>query len=377
MKRILYLQYFDPAAYPPLDRSASQFLERGCTVRFLGVRSQGEDAEMRLSAHPRLTERLISKATTKATIGAYFAAAVEELVRFRPDVVYCSQERVYPIGLAASFLPHVKTVLHEHDTPWLDAGRKRSLLVKARAAFARRATLCVIPQTERAIRFAAETGARRVAVAYNTPALSEIGPPPPLRTGPGLVLWHHGSIGPRRLPASLIHALAKTPDDVVLRVAGYETISTRGYVDSLKALAGSLGIGHRFSYLGAAKRDDLYAAARAADVGVLLFDSNFIEPMAGASNKPFDFLACGLPLITNDTTEWRDFFGDRNVSLSCRPDDPDDIARVIMWYRDHPEERASMAQRGHQAMLDEWNYEQSFAPVLEALEAPSGIGSRT
>src|SRR5262249_11543751 len=155
--------------------------------------------------------------------------------------------------------------------------------------------------------------------------------------------------GSGQLPITVIDALARLPDDVRLEFAGYETVSTRGYVDALLARAETLQIAHRIRYIGAVPlRAELLRAAAAADVGLCLFATKFRDPMVGASNKPFDYLACGLPLITNDTVEWNDFFASEGVALGCDPEDSEAIARAVLRLHHAPAERCAMAARGRE-----------------------------
>lgn len=374
MKTILYIQYFDPAAFPPLERSAQQFLDRGWRVHFLGIAPDRSYPKFATLRHPNLSIALRRhRPGSMGDIAAYHLDALRTIATLRPDVVYVSQEKVALIGLIASVLPKTTAVLHEHDMPFLPGDRKTAVRL-LRKLFARLADLCVIPQKQRAEDFQQETGARRVAVAYNTPSLREIGKAPTPRDGDELILWHHGSLGPSRLPPTLVDALALLPKQVSLRFAGYETVGTRGYVDSLLRKAVDLGVADRVTYLGPIEgRQDLYAAAAGCDVGVALFtEHGQWQPMAGASNKPFDFMSAGLSLLTSDSPEWTEFFKDEGVALSCDPGSPEDIARAVKWYFDHPAERAAMGARGHALIRSRWNYEASFAPVMDFLDPPPG-----
>jgi glycosyltransferase involved in cell wall biosynthesis len=88
--------------------------------------------------------------------------------------------------------------------------------------------------------------------------------------------------------------------------------------------------------------------------------------MAGASNKPFDYLACGLALLVSDTPEWTDLY-----SGCCRPADPESaesiVAAVRAWLADPGSARA-MGEVGRQRVLTAWNYETRFEPVKQLLE---------
>ncbi|MGA9995595.1 MAG: glycosyltransferase, partial [Pyrinomonadaceae bacterium] len=89
--------------------------------------------------------------------------------------------------------------------------------------------------------------------------------------------------------------------------------------------------------------------------------------MTGASNKPFDYLACGLPLLVSDLPDWRNFFVEPGYALACDMENPQSIADAVRWYLDHPEEMRRMGEGGRQRIISEWNYEKQFSPILEKL----------
>ena len=92
------------------------------------------------------------------------------------------------------------------------------------------------------------------------------------------------------------------------------------------------------------------------------------QAMAGASNKPFDYLACGLALLVSDLPEWRELFVKPGYGLACHPRDPESIARQLRWFVEHPIETRSMGAEGRRRILLEWNYEKQFLPVHQHLQ---------
>ena len=93
--------------------------------------------------------------------------------------------------------------------------------------------------------------------------------------------------------------------------------------------------------------------------------------MAGASNKPFDYLACGLALLVSDLPDWRNLFVQPGYGLACDPEDSESIARQLRWFFQHPAETRSMASKGRQRIIAEWHYERQFAPVLDYVVSAS------
>jgi glycosyltransferase involved in cell wall biosynthesis len=108
------------------------------------------------------------------------------------------------------------------------------------------------------------------------------------------------------------------------------------------------------------------------DVGLLLVDASGdqnLRTLAGASNKPFEYLAKGLPILIGNQAALSDLFVTTGYARECDPTDPLSIAEAIQWFRDNPDLRREMGESGRRRILEEWNYEQQFAPVLERLEA--------
>ncbi len=91
--------------------------------------------------------------------------------------------------------------------------------------------------------------------------------------------------------------------------------------------------------------------------------------MTGASNKAFDYLACGLALLVSDLPEWGKMYVESACGLACNPDDPASIAHALLWFMEHPAETRQMGNRGRERILQEWNYENQFAGVRTIMES--------
>ena len=91
------------------------------------------------------------------------------------------------------------------------------------------------------------------------------------------------------------------------------------------------------------------------------------ETMVGASNKPFDYMASGLALLVSDLPRWRATFVESGYGLACDSNDHKSIAAALLWFDEHREAMARMGERGRHRVLDEWNYEVQFAPLMATL----------
>jgi glycosyltransferase involved in cell wall biosynthesis len=387
-KRIAYVQYTNPAAYPPLIHSSRMLAERGWDVLFLGAGSDGSGA-LRLPKHERIRTaqlRFQRPGWRQKLHYAYFHLwCLARVIAFRPAWIYCSDLLACPCGWMFSMLG-MRVVYHEHDSPAPKAnGVFERFLLRARAFCGRRA-ICVIPNARRGESMRQASGAPRLPLlVWNCPRLAEVAPAKePIGSG-RLRLLYHGSIVPERLPLAIIDAISAVPGAVSLTVVGYETAGSKGYVEHLRTRAAELGISERVHVLGTlSTREELMSVCRDHDAGLALMpqtaDDLNLRTMEGASNKPFDYLACGLALIISRLPEWEAMFAAPGYAYACDPGSAADLARALTKLIEDPARTRAMGEAGRQRVLAEWNYEHQFEPVMNLLEGeiaqPSMEGRR-
>jgi glycosyltransferase involved in cell wall biosynthesis len=382
-RRILYVQYTNPAGYPPLEHSSRILAECGWDVLFLGTGAAGASDHFEFPPHPRIQVRRLAFIAPgwrqKLHFLWFHLWVLFGILVWRSRWIYASDLMACPIGWLCTFLPGIRVIYHEHDTPvqqsvvngpWSVVSR---FLLWSRHRLACRAELCVLPNQRRIDAFRTATGtSRRVLCVWNCPAKEELPVQRPADAPGEFVVFYHGSIVPARLPVTVIQALARLPAKVILRVAGYETDRALAHLKRLRAEARQLGVEKRFEYCGAlATRNELLERCRKADVGLALLpldtDDLNEQAMAGASNKPFDYMACGVPLLVSDLPDWRMMFVKPGYGLACNPENPESIARTLLWCIENPDESRRMGNQGCDRIRTEWNYETQFAPVLNHL----------
>lgn len=381
-RRLLYLQYTNPAAWPPLEHSSRLLAREGWQILMLGIQTPGIEA-LQFPPHDRIVVRRFPACPTGWAYPMHYAGfglwAAGWLIRWRPCWLYISDPSSCPLALWFSYLPRIRIIYHEHDTPSMAgpiAARRRTVrgILWARRQLAHRAALCILPNAQRVARFVETTGRRNPTLCvWNCPTLEEVATPRPALEGRRLRLLYHGSIVPPRLPPTVLEALAQLPETVTLRLIGYETIGHRGYLQSLQRQAQQLGLAGRVEFLGPLPRRAVLERSLTCDLGLALVPNDPAalddQPMTGASNKAFDYLACGLALLVSDLPDWRALYVEPGYGRAVNPDDPRQIAEALRWCLEHPDEVQAMGERGRQRILEEWHYERQFAPVRAVLEA--------
>jgi hypothetical protein len=94
-----------------------------------------------------------------------------------------------------------------------------------------------------------------------------------------------------------------------------------------------------------------------------------LATLAGASNKAFEYLACGMPLLISADAAWQRMYEAPGYALPCRPHDAGSIAAAVRAFVEQRGHAHNMGEAGRQRILKEWNYETQFAPVLQVLTA--------
>lgn len=371
--RALYVQYTNPAAYPPLEHSSDILCRAGWDVLFMALGA----GTLRF---PPLEGRRVLEMSycppgwhQKLHYLRFCLWVAVTALRWRPNWIYASDPLACLAVLPLSYLPRLAVLYHEHDSPGPGEAGVTRVALWARRRLARRARLCVLPNSERAALFSAETSCARLWTVWNCPRREEVRPGRGAREGPGLLLYYHGNLGPLYLPLTLLLALAGLPSSVRLRIVGYETIGARGYRQEIEWEAERLGLADRVVLLPPRSRHELWVECARADVGLALVprvtDDVNNRHKLGASNRPFDYLACGLALLVSDLPEWRKAYVEPGYGLACAPEDPASIAAAVGWYLDNPERMRSMGEAGRKRVLDEWNYETRFEPILQELRS--------
>jgi glycosyltransferase involved in cell wall biosynthesis len=366
--------YTSPVGYPPIERAATILLDHGAEVRILGTYGHNTDALGGLTDE-RVDLRLIrgvgSGVIQKLRYLFFNIWSLFHVILWRPDWYYASDPMSTPAALAAAALG-TRVVYHEHDMP---AGHGGSLFMRtvaaARKRLLQRASVVVVPNVQRAAILGAQPGTAETLVVWNCPSRSEVIAHHPTGEPGVLRAIYHGTVVPARLPLGLIDALARCRHRVELTVIGYETIGAPGYARELLERAERLGIGDRVSFVGILPRSKMLAWTSRSDIGLALMpmaggDINE-RMMAGASNKAFEYLAAGIPLLVADLPEWRALYVDRGVALTGDTTDATSLASALDWAFEHRGALSEMGELGQRIVEEEWNYEVQFAPVVQRL----------
>jgi glycosyltransferase involved in cell wall biosynthesis len=380
VKRLLAIVFGDPFELPPTLHVASALARRGWQVEVLGVRFRGHpDLEFSVAAPVRRVLTVPENAASWAAYGAFAAAVSARALSFRPRLVYAFDPMAAPLGRLAARVARAEWIYHCHDSArseTLSRGQRLFRLIERERAAARSAALVVFPQAERARRFADEAELREPPmIVPNCPPADwlESAPPAPpaiaeaCRRFDRLAVYQGGlsrDLGIGALIDSLPHWRA---GDGLLLVGNNETSEARALADRARAL----GVADRMVWSGALPHRALPSVTRMARAGLLVTaGENFnLVHLAGASNKIFEYLACGLAVLAPRTPGFAELIERPGHGELCDDASPRALAAQIARLLDDDPARVEMRRRNAAAFRERWHYEAQFAPVAARLES--------
>lgn len=376
--KILYIQYANPACYPPLEHSSRILADKGWKVFFIGTEAFGESNTLTFKGHPNISMKRIPyhRGGWKQKLHYLWFCLLATLktIRWHPQWIYASDPFSCPIALMLAKFFRVKVIYHEHDSPrsQYNSSNIGKLISWSRGRLAMASVLCMLPNEARINKFIEETNrAGGTLCVWNCPRKEEIRPPRQLKRESSLIIYYHGAINRDHLPDTLINAMKTLPDNIKLKVIGYETIGSTGYQTKFLDEAIRYKIEKQVEFHKPMSRHQLLEECSLCDVGLVFMPMNSADInnsySTGASNKAFDYLACGLAVLVPDLADWRKIYVEPGYGLACDLEDPESIAKAIRYFLEHPEETRRMGERGRQKILTHWNYETQFEPVRKII----------
>jgi glycosyltransferase involved in cell wall biosynthesis len=87
---------------------------------------------------------------------------------------------------------------------------------------------------------------------------------------------------------------------------------------------------------------DIHAILQKTKVGLAAYSK---EALMSLPNKPFEYMAASLPLLSSLPGELAELIKEHNIGRNYIAGDPVSLAREIQWFYDHPEETSRMGQK--------------------------------
>jgi glycosyltransferase involved in cell wall biosynthesis len=264
------------------------------------------------------------------------ARAWTAILRTPARVYHAHNIHTGPACWLASRLRHASLVYDGHELYGERDGSGLGYTAIARGSLAlerfmvRRSDAVITTNDSRAAVLRERHGRQAITVLANFPELRGASEAPVDMGFPedGLVLLYHGGIYAHvRAFRETIGALRMLPD-VHFVIVGFGRESDLGQI---RAWAAEAGVADRVQILPPRPFDELVRIARSATVGLVPIKPVNLGCYLGDTNKLFEYLAAGLPVVASDLPEIRRVvtLGDPQVGELFDPDSSESIAAAI------------------------------------------------
>ena len=178
-KKILYIQYTNPAAYPPLEHSSRILADKNWEILFLGIDISGIESlefpkhnNINVIKYPKCDPGLYQK----FHFFLYILFCIYWCFKWRPEWIYGSNHNMCIIIYLLTKIFSSKVIYHEHDSPNMTNDTFfEKIFVYFRKLIADKIDIVVLPNKKRIYQYRIETKREKdVYCVWNCPSLHEI-----------------------------------------------------------------------------------------------------------------------------------------------------------------------------------------------------------
>lgn len=169
-----------------------------------------------------------------------------------------------------------------------------------------------------------------------------------------------GQISETYRTAFLTESIQDIPD-IRLKLCGLPR--KKDDIDRIKAV----DRGNKMEYLGVLPYHEVPAFlshARASVVLVAISANTGGKLGTFGSNKLFESMLCGVPVICADFVLWKDIIEKYKCGICVNPYSHEEIKNAVTYLLAHPDEAAEMGRNGRRAVLEEYNWDSQERVLL-------------
>ncbi len=396
--RLLAAIYHNPDYYPPTVNAITQLsaefrvtlicrdIERPfrcwpASVAIERCGATGPRASITIEANT-IEAKMAQGARAKLAEYRGFRAALKRAVaRTRPQIIYAWEPHAFVAAIAAGALrAGIPIVYHLHELPAAPRAPLVSLqgwINRSAWRATRLAATVIFPEKNRAARYLARAGdARAALIVPNCPARDFVPALPPwdeliARRWRVRELLYMGTLGAANGNLEAVRALGLLDPTIRLTMMGPADASLRAAIEQLTR---SVGVAGRVALPGWLPHGELPARAIGAAAGLSLHKAvnRNLEFAAGATNKIFEYAACGLPVIVPNRASYRELLEAEGWARFADPDDPAAIARAVAELFADRDRYAARCRAARRSFEQRYHYELAFAPVLARVRELAG-----
>lgn len=252
------------------------------------------------------------------------------MARRRADVVHAHDVNVLPTAWLAARLSNARLVYDAHE---ISTGREgyanfRTLVANIERALMPRAQGTITTTDARAKFFARAYGVARPIVLQNRPRRQAVQVSNRIRSElelkqPWPIVLYQGGLQQGRGLERLVRVAAQVPNTYFIFIGG-------GRLDaSLRSIAAELGLEERVCFIPTVALAELPSYTASADIGVQPIENTCLNHYTTDSNKLFEYVQAGLPVVASDLPEIRRVVKSHDLGLLVHPGNNDSLAAAL------------------------------------------------
>jgi glycosyltransferase involved in cell wall biosynthesis len=284
-------------------------------------------------------------------------------------------------GYVAAYLSHLMQtrsiilIYHNHDLngQLFPLSSLSGWVQKAERKWVHKANLVVLPSNERAFLFKKLTNFNgKLIIVPNFPRKIYFKENPNFKNIISerlqkVTILLQGSISIKNSLLELIDSLTYLDNSIELKLIGPLQEEEKHL---MKDLAIRNKVADRVKYFLPVPYNELPSHTWEASIGVCLYKKTDInhQTMGTASNKIYEYAACGLPVIVSDQPDYRENLGDEIWVRFADPDNPESIASAVKDILNNLDKYEEMCLAARQAFEEKYNYELAFSSLLTQIK---------
>jgi len=300
----------------------------------------GGESQQSAPVNPSL-KLLVLRAVSR---GWTHLALLFKMLEYRATVVHSHDVNTLPTAWLAAKLSRARLVYDAHEISTSREGYKslRKVVGFVEKQLMPSANGTITTTDARAKYFARAYGVERPLVLQNRPRLIESPPSNRIREELGLVepwpiVLYQGGLQQGRGLEKLVRTAQHVPDCYFVLIGGGRL------TQPLTQLAQELNLQHKVHFIPTVALAELPSYTASADVGVQPIENTCLNHYTTDSNKLFEYVIAGLPVIATDFPEIRRIVRSNDIGLLVPANNEQALSRTIIQLLEDPALRARFA----------------------------------
>lgn len=270
-------------------------------------------------------DSVIKRIIERLSIGFNFTI---KCIKLRPDIIHANDFDTLPFAYIASLFTHSKIVYDSHEIYTENCGlAKRKLLKKIIKVFEKflikKSHMVVSVSNAAAKKLSEMYGIKEPLVVTNCSYSVQM--EQPVIKNKNFEVLYHGIFGEGRGYEEFVESAKYLPDNINLVLRGYGPIEGK-----LRSIADNEGIRDKVIFADPVEINELITCAAKSHIGVVLTKPVSINFEYTVSNKLFEYIQAGIPIILSGVREHRYLVEKYGIGIIIDEVEPKLIAEAIM-----------------------------------------------